>query len=99
MIVTDEDGQTWDVLSDDPAWHIAAGLARRGFTDVTLPVGTIRYGTAPVESEDSILAILDHYSTATDEIRNALGSAFLAACQLYDCCLGAHELGLIKNEE
>ena len=99
MQVQDSEGRKWEILPGDPAWNLASGLARRGFTSVTLPVGTIRTGENPRVDTTRILAILEQYTKTSDGVRHVLRPAFLAACTLYDCTKGAYELGLIEDGE
>lgn len=99
MIVSDEHDRKWEVLATDPAWNLASGLKRRGYAEVSLPRSTIYNGSTPPVDSKNVAALARVYNTAGGDSRKAIGRAFLAACQLYDCCLGVRELGLVEEVE
>ncbi len=87
MIVKDEYDRRWEVLSTDPAWDVASRLKRRGFEEVSLYRNTICTGETPGADESRVHALLGAYALSDEKTEGVLAKAFLAACQLYDCCL------------
>jgi len=87
-IITDEDGQAWLVLTNDPAWPSVSLLRKAHRTVIILPrvfiVRQVPVGPEFVEERMQRLGIAVE-STTDAETFALVSTAFQRATVLYDC--------------
>jgi riboflavin biosynthesis pyrimidine reductase len=87
-IITDEDGQSWMVLTDDPAWPAVALLRKQHRSVIILPRATImrQVSVNPETLMEKLGRLSVAVETTTDpETHNLVSEAFGRVVCLCDC--------------